>query len=287
MTLYGDAKVGKSYAAIQLACALSQGGDWLGFPIRQTGPVVYIQLDTPRSLWASRLDALAEAGLPVHSLSFADRETLDLYPFDILKTEPVVHRDVLREAILSLPKPPSVVIIDTLREVHGGDENDSTAMQAVLANLVVATQPAALILISHSRKPNADMGPSTINDLRGSNYVVGRMDAICQFQKRSIAFTGRAIEHGVIKTERTEAGTWELAETEEQRIAAIIVEDPAYPSLRAKSKALAARIDKSEEACRSLLRRLTAMGRLTLGHEIDPPLSFELKPLQTKELGEG
>src|SRR3990167_6684502 len=69
MILYGDPKVGKSYAALQLAVALTGDGpdEWLGFPTGQAGPVVYVHLDTPRSLWAERLEELKREGHPIES----------------------------------------------------------------------------------------------------------------------------------------------------------------------------------------------------------------------------
>jgi RecA-family ATPase len=167
MLLYGDAKVGKSFAALQLANAIQSGQSWLGFPTRK-GNVVYIQLDTPR---------------------MADRETLDAWPFDILDPE---HLITLRDELQALK--PDFVIIDTLRESHSADENDSTEMQEAIAALVAATKPAALCLISHARKPSQESDYSLMADNRGSNYVVGRMDAIVRFTSKSARVSGRSIE---------------------------------------------------------------------------------------------
>src|SRR5438874_371179 len=166
LLLFGDPKVGKSFAALQLACCLVSGVEWLGFPIPQPQPVVYVQLDTPRTLWADRVQQLGSSGHPVDAVHFADRETLGTNPFDILDPE---HFKLLTTSLASIR--PGAVIIDTLRESHSGDENDSTEMQSVVAHLDAAVKPAALILISHARKSNPEMGYSLMNDSRGSNYV--------------------------------------------------------------------------------------------------------------------
>lgn len=251
MLLYGDPKVGKSYAAVQLALSVASGAsDWLGFPILSSGKVVYVQLDTPRSLWAARLEALRVEGLPIESLHLADRETLGTWPFDILNTE---HFVILSEAIAALN--PAVVVIDTVREAHSGEENDSTAMQRVTAQLVAATQPAALILVSHSRKPSYDGAPDLIADNRGSSYVVGRMDAICRFTKKGLHYTGRAIEEGSLKLEREDSGLWVPSDLDYTPVIREILSDPNLKGLRAKARVLADKIGKSEEASRSLLRR--------------------------------
>lgn len=250
--LYGDPKVGKSYAALQLSLALESGREWFGFPVQTNGKVVYVQLDTPRSLWSQRLDTLKKDGLPVDSLSFADRETLDCFPFDILNPE---HYALLRGELQQLSPTPIAVIIDTLRESHSGDEDKSTAMQAVIAALQAAVAPAALILIAHSRKTLGDQAPDLINDNRGSGYVAGRMDCIIRFSRHSVYWTGRAVEEGSMRLQREENGLWIPETAEVDHLIALLMDDPALPRLADKARALSERIGKSEEACRSLIRR--------------------------------
>lgn len=248
--LYGDPKVGKSYAALQLALALRTGEPWLGFQIPQAGPVVYIQLDTPRSLWTLRLDELGAAGHAMNLIHYADRETIGVFPFDILNPE---HKSLLIEALKPLKA--VAVVMDTIREAHSADENDSTAMRNVIGELVAATQPAALVLISHSRKPSQDGGYDLLADQRGSGYVVGRMDCILRMTKKSLYFTGRGIEEGSIRISREETGFW-APETAELDIHILnVLSDKSLTTTRARAKALAILIGKSEEACRSLLRR--------------------------------
>lgn len=253
MILYGDPKVGKSYAALQLALTLTGAGkkDWLGFPLSGSGRVVYVQLDTPRSLWAERLEALKLAGHPIDALHLADRETLETWPFDILRED---HENLLRSALA--PIKPVAVIIDTLKESNTGEENSSTEMQKVIAKLTSATQPAALILISHSRKGNPEFGPDLMSDQRGSGYVVGKMDAICRMSKKALYYTGRAIEEGSIKLDRAEDGFWEVhQDLNLDGIVAGVLADASLPTLRAKARELAVRAGIKEEAARSMLRR--------------------------------
>lgn len=250
MLLYGDPKVGKSYAAIQLALALSGACyDWFGFAVRNPGPVVYVQLDTPRSLWAERLDTLKAAGLPVEKLFLADRETLGTWPFNILNDD---HFVLLQAALLDIN--PLAVIIDTLRESHSGDENDSTAMQVVTSRLVAATHPAALVVVSHSRKPSEN-GYDLINDNRGSSYATGAMDAICRFSKKGMHYVGRAIEEGSIKLSRNDDGTWGVSDVDITPHIQAVLADPSLSSVKARAAQLALKTGKSEEACRSILRR--------------------------------
>ena len=248
--LYGDPKVGKSFAAIQLALSIQEGREWLGFPTRARGPVVYVQLDTPRSLWASRLANIRITEPGVDRLLCADRETLDTFPFDILRPD---HADLLTVSLREIQ--PVAVIIDTIRESHSGDENDSTTMRNVVSSLVAVTHPAALIVVAHSRKSIGDQGADLIGDNRGSNYVVGRMDSIIRFSRRTAHYTGRAIEEGSIRIHREDNGLWTPDNDEIESHIIAVMNDPSLPTVRARAMELAVRTGKSEEAARSILRR--------------------------------
>src|SRR5688572_4928703 len=88
MCLHGHAKTRKSFLSIQLARDLCNGQRWLGF---ETKPctVLYVQLDTPRSLWQMRFQQLVRSpdfGLTPEGgsrLWLADSEHTP-FPFHIL-----------------------------------------------------------------------------------------------------------------------------------------------------------------------------------------------------------
>lgn len=252
MLLYGDPKVGKSYAALQLAEAISNGDHWLGFATNK-GPVVYLQFDTPRNVWQERVRELqTKSGAFVTPFYMGDRESLDAWPFDILNPE---HHSRLREALQAIE--PALVIFDTLRESHQSDENDSTEMQEAVAALVAATKPAALCLISHARKPVQDQDLSLMGDNRGSSYVVGRMDAIVRFSKKSCRVSGRSIEEHTIDLERQDNGFWEVSTDGDFHILSVLL-DPAFTTVKAAAESLAKRLNKPEDACRGMIRRYLA-----------------------------
>lgn len=256
--MYGAAKGGKSFMAIQLALALSgQMPDWLGFPITMTGPVCYLQLDTPRQVWATRFDEVLrkhKVKYDSSKLLLADRESIAHYPFDILQP---LHTKYLFDLVQG--HRPIAVIVDTLREVHSGDENDSTVARNVIANLVGATHPAALILISHDRKPNPDAHKDLLADHRGSSYVTGRMDAILRLTKTALYYTGRSIEEGNIKLQRLDSGLWAPKIEEADTVAmAKVLSDPQLGTLRAKARVLATLIGTNEDAALSRIRRFTS-----------------------------
>lgn len=252
LLIYGDAKIGKSFAAIQLADAIASGHDaWLGFPIRKHGTVVYVQYDTPRSLWLTRLRQLDAAGETVENIHYLDRESLGIYPFNILDP---LHKARLQDALR--PLNPLVVVVDVIREVHTADENDSTEMQAAIAQIVDACAPSAVILISHPKKPSADLSPNLIHDIRGSGYMSGRVDAIFRFTPATLYFQGRSLEKDSIKLERADNGYWLATEHDLDRWVDGVLADDNYPTTKAKAKRLAELSGKKPEACRSYLRRV-------------------------------
>lgn len=250
MLMYGDPKVGKSFAALQLMDAITTGKEWLGFKTRKA-KVVYLQLDTPRNVWQDRINQLyLKSAITDLSFLCADRESLNTWPFDILNPEHLLLlRDELRNHM------PELVIVDTLRESHSADENDSTEMQAVVAALVAATQPSALCVISHARKPSQDENFSLMNDNRGSSYITGRMDAIIRFTPKSVRVSGRSIEEHSIELEREDSGFWAPIHGEQDMTILSVLLDPAHPTLRAAARALAEQNGKTEAACRGMLRR--------------------------------
>ena len=257
--LYGSPKLGKSYLAAQLAAAITDPDidDWLGFPVGQHGKVLYLQLDTPRGIWAHRFNELVDKGVIKGDnklFCLADRDSIDTYPFDILQP---THMIYLKQLIQS-QMPAVAVIIDTLREANSGDENSSTSTRNVLVNLAGATHPAALIVISHDRKPHPDIDKDIMNDHRGSDQVVARMDAIMRLTKTRLFYAGRSIEAGDIKLQRLDSGFWQQQLDETGPIIEKVLADTSLTTLRAKARALATLIYKSEEAAMSILRRTLA-----------------------------
>ncbi len=129
-------------------------------------------------------------------------------------------------------------------------------MQEVIAYMEAAVKPSALILISHSRKSNPEQGFSLMNDNRGSNYIVGRMDAICRFSHKSMRVTSRSLEEHAVDIERRDDGTWDLKQ-DSLKAAALELVNNGGTSVREMARSLHVSFpSKSEAACRAVLRRL-------------------------------
>lgn len=271
MLVFSPPKLGKSSLAIQLAQAISGGSkDWMGFPTSKTGRVLYIQMDTPPSTWANRFNKLKALGLTFNKdVLLADELTVGkyAYPLDVLQPAHIA----LLGAIVKRTQP-IVVIIDTLRKIHTGDENSSTAMSQVVSNIRKATFPAAMILISHDRKPQPEGDTSILSSHRGSTAVVGEMDTIIQLTKNRLKYVGRDMEEDsikIIKQEYDDVLLWAPDPDEYGRFLERVMENPElHPEgklwihTRARARALAEMIPgKTIDGCMSALRRAGAKHR--------------------------
>jgi hypothetical protein len=192
LSLYGKPKAGKSFAAIGMAMAIADERctHWLdpSFVVNTHGPVMYLQEDTPREIWTERIeDILRVKQYKSDNLWLADTLSSP-YPFDILDRGCCAW---LKAAVAEVK--PAVVFLDTLREIHAGDEDNSTVMRNVISRLVEATRPAACVFVAHTRKANMKGAEDDIMEgARGSSYVAGRMDVVARLTMSKFSLKGRA-----------------------------------------------------------------------------------------------
>lgn len=255
LIIHGNPKVGKSFLALQLCESLVLGRPWFGFGVPRPIRVAYYQLDTPRSLWTERIDELIESGhaLNHQELFTADRESLDFWPFNILVPS---HAEILRQDVAELT--PAVVVVDTLRACHlGADENDASAMTAVLSHLVAAVQPAALVIVHHSVKPHEDVEPDVINASRGSSAVTGAVDGVVMLTSSGLEVDGRAVKMGKhkVRLNRLNDGSWAMPDHEKAKALARQLVEDRPGSIRSRAMSMAAELGITVEAARHRLRR--------------------------------
>lgn len=193
---------GKSFVAMGMAQAITNGDEtWEGYDICTHGPVAYLQVDTPREEWAKRIETVMELSQS-NEIPFyvADMWLIPEYPMDVLNPNSKVLAWLKGE--MDRVKP-ILVIVDTLREIHSGDEDSSTVMRNVITGLVGACMPSedverptpAIIFVSHARKDAAgwqDGQDDMMDQARGSSYVNGRMDNIVHITPKTMRFKGRA-----------------------------------------------------------------------------------------------
>ena len=194
VNVFGKPKSGKSFLMLGMVEAIAnQAPDWQGFTIHKHGPVAYLQIDTPREEWAARVLRMSwSSSEATERLWIADMWQVPNFPFDILNPHKK-ELDWFRKEIARIK--PIMVVIDTMREIHAGDENDSTVMRNVIATLVGICRPAAIVLVSHSRKDSlltSSGNDDLMDQQRGSSYVSGRMDVIIKVSPKRLVFKGRA-----------------------------------------------------------------------------------------------
>lgn len=256
LNMYGKAKAGKSVLALQLASAIATEGvhDWMGFPIIRHGPVCYLQVDTPRPIWAERLEN-ALRHVPLEGVYFVDLDESGLpYPFNILGE----GSTWLTGALAAMPVKPLLLIVDTIREIHDQEENSSSEMKRVVSMLRAAARDPAIMILSHSRKSQiGTYAVDMMDENRGSGYIAGRMDTIIQTTDKLMQMKGRALEEQTVAIQfNKETLLFSLADDFHAR-AVELVTGRRGESLRELARQLHTMFPKKgEETCWSKIRRV-------------------------------
>ena len=237
----------------------------MGFAIRKHCQVAYIQCDTPHNLWAERVERLQEEhGCDFSNVFFASLNEIP-YPFYFNAPDGSagVAFDWVKEVLLNptsddgAPFNPKVLIIDTIRESHDGDENDSAHMQKVIALMKAAALPdMGIVLVSHSRKNDPMRGKSLMDDNRGSGYVAGRMDCVMRISEKQMAVKGRTISETIVSVTKDDDGFFELADPVIGRARELLLRHPTEETRKIAQLLQKDFHDKSYEACRSIIRRM-------------------------------
>jgi RecA-family ATPase len=172
--LVAKPKTGKSLLAMQLAAALSRGGEWIGRPVKQRR-VCYIQLDAPHEDWQKQ----------VRFLTLNDRLKPYTYdrrylPIQLLDTTHITVQSQLREHLKKLEI--ELVIWDALEKLTGKNLNEKENCQAVLERMRLVF-PGPSLVIHHPRKPNGDAVDSIVDAAAGNHYLTA--DASCLWALKS------------------------------------------------------------------------------------------------------
>ncbi len=223
MNLYSQPKVGKSFLALGFALAVSNPDidNWAGQKVLKHGPVLYLQVDTPRNQWGERIEKIVNAGHDISRIAFVDA-LLTPYPLDI---NVQAIKEALKADIAEIK--PVLLVVDTLRESHDGDENDSKEMKRVITSIIECTKDTntACLVVTHSRKDNgfdkkgkgggagkseADDDIGMMDDTRGSSYVNGRMDVVSKLTPKGLRLKGRSIGSNKLSLEQNpQTQLWE------------------------------------------------------------------------------
>jgi hypothetical protein len=175
--LGGEAKLGKSWLALDVAIAVAAGGTCLGrFEVPRPGPVLLYAAEDALHVVRERLEAISVAA----GLVLAD---LPLYVITAPRIRLDVARDraELRETIEEIA--PRLLVLDPFIRLHSIDENVASEVAPLLAYLrqIERELGVAVLLVHHARKGG---GVRPGQALRGSSDLHAWGDSNLYLQRR-------------------------------------------------------------------------------------------------------
>ena len=167
MLLSGPSKAGKSFLMLQLAVAIAEGGEWLGWPCAR-GRVLYVNLELDRASCYQRLAAVYEAT----GQKMLHAEDIDIWN---LRGKAMPMTELAPRLIRRASKRRySAVIIDPIYKVITGDENaaDQMARFCNQFDRVCSELGAAVVYCHHHSK--GDQGQKRASDRASGSGVFAR-----------------------------------------------------------------------------------------------------------------
>ena len=167
MLLSGPSKAGKSFMMLELAIAIAEGGQWLGWQCTK-GRVLYVNLELDRASCYHRMAAVYEAtGIEMKHAEDIDVWNLRGKAMPMTELAPRLIRRALKRKY-------SAVIIDPIYKVITGDENaaDQMAKFCNQFDRVCAELGAAVIYCHHHSK--GDQGQKRASDRASGSGVFAR-----------------------------------------------------------------------------------------------------------------
>ena len=184
VTLFsGEGGVGKSILTLQLLCSTVLGRDWIG-SLPEPGPVIYMGAEDEADELQRRFDAIARhydepfselVTNGLYAASYAG-EDMTLARFDRNGTiAPTLRFDRLLEQACDIH--PTIVALDTLSDIFGGNEIDRLQVSAfigLLRKLAIAAN-CAVIVNSHPSQAGSNSGTGLSGSTAWHGKVRGRM----------------------------------------------------------------------------------------------------------------
>jgi len=182
--IFGNAKSGKSFVAIDMACCVSTGLDWHEKHTKE-GLVLYLCAEGHRGISRRFLawEAVNNKKLNKAKLHYSERgvQVLDDLDIEMMRNEALVIQDNYKEA-------PKMVVIDTVARSFGpGSENSTEDMNRFIANVdrfIREEFKCCTVLIHHTGH-----GENTKSRGRGSSVLPAALDAEMKVTKKEESYT--------------------------------------------------------------------------------------------------
>lgn len=172
MLLAGPSKAGKSFALIELCCAVAEGRDWLGWPCAK-GRVLYVNLELDRASCLHRFkDVYGWLRWPVDNLQNIDIWNLrgNAVPMDKLAPR-LIHRAAQKNYL--------AIIIDPIYKVITGDENSADQMARFCNQFdKVCTELNCAVIYCHHHSKGFQGSKRSMDRASGSGVFARDPDAL-------------------------------------------------------------------------------------------------------------
>lgn len=172
MLIAGPSKAGKSYALIELCCAIAEGKKWLEWNCTQ-GRVMYVNLELDRASCLHRFkDVYTALGIAPNNLSNIDIWNLRGRSVPMDKLAPKLIRRASKKNYIA-------IIIDPIYKVITGDENSADQM-AHFCNQFdkVCTELSCAVIYCHHHSKGAQGGKRSMDRASGSGVFARDPDAL-------------------------------------------------------------------------------------------------------------
>lgn len=170
-----EPKAWKTWVTLTIGICVASGRDVFGrFPVEQTGRVLVLSAEGGKGLARYRAGMLCRAmDLDIAQLN------LEIIDVDVLHIDKPDRAAALLATVEA--RKPSLLILDPLREIHTGEENDSGVIAGLLAPLrtMQARLGVAIMVVHHSGKAPSDGNGRKRGGqrLRGSSALHGASDS--------------------------------------------------------------------------------------------------------------
>ncbi len=167
----GLAGSGKTWLAMAIAKAVSEGSKLFGeFDAKQL-PVLYIDQENNRNTIVRRIRKL---GIKPSPMFWLIDQSLRLDKKD----------DIERLKLICKEKKIKLVILDSFVRFHGGNENESSATAALFEEIkVLRREGISVLFLHHHRKESFSSSSSVGNSLRGSSDILAAVDCHIAIRK--------------------------------------------------------------------------------------------------------
>lgn len=172
MLIAGPSKAGKSFALIELCCAIAEGRSWLGWKCSQ-GKVMYVNLELDRASCLHRFkDVYTALGWRTDNLKNIDIWNLRGKSIPMDKLAPKLIRRAVKKDYIA-------IIIDPIYKVITGDENSADQM-ANFCNQFdkVCTELNCAVIYCHHHSKGSQGGKRSMDRASGSGVFARDPDAL-------------------------------------------------------------------------------------------------------------